>query len=146
MGKKLIFSAILILVLILGGYFIYANFYGEAKPIKINSLEIKDVYRNCEKNGDNFRDITLQTTVDIEVKKSAKYSKTVLGRDCTLTLNSGVVEGFSLNKIPTPNPYVEGIESSGLHIVTGGELTGDKSGTLTFCCQDECDTFNVNAC
>jgi hypothetical protein len=124
----------------------YTNFYGEAEAVKISSIEIKDIYRSCEQNGDNYRDTTLQTTVNVKVKKSAKFSKTVLGRNCALALNSEDVEGFSLNKIPTPNPYVEGIEDSGLHMVTGGELTGDKSGTLTFCCQGECDTFNVNVC
>ena len=124
----------------------YINPFNTSNKIKISSMELVEVYRNCEKNGENYKDITLQTKINIEVKKSDRYYENVLPRDCTLKLNSDIIESFSLNVIPSPEPYIEGIQNSGLYVVTGGELTGDKSGKVVFCCQNKCIDSEVKTC
>jgi hypothetical protein len=145
--KKLIALVIVIVLVLIGGYYILNNFYGEPQKMKVNSLEITNVFRDCTRsaNGD-FRDITIQTTIDVDVKKTDKYSIKLSGDDCVLKVGADEVGGFALNKIPTPEPYVDGIEDSGLYMVTGGELSGDISDVLTVCCQDECDTANLEIC
>jgi uncharacterized protein YxeA len=147
-GIKIIISIIvLVIVFIIGGYFIFSNYFSEPQKIKVDSLKITNVYRDCTKNSDgNFRDITVQTTVDINVKKTRKNSIKLSAEDCTLKIGPNKIGGFALNKIPTPEPYVDGIEDSGLHMITGGELRGDISDTLTFCCQKKCDVTNLNIC
>jgi len=134
-------------LLITGGYFIYTNFFGELQKIKVSSLEITNVFRDCTKtSSNNFRDITVQTTIDVNVKKTRKNSIKLTSDDCILKIGANNVEGFALNRIPTPSPYIEGIEDSGLHTVTGGELRGDKADVLTICCQNKCDVASMEIC
>ena len=66
---------VVLAILIIGGYFVYFNSPGEPQLVKINSLEIVNVYRNCEKNGADYKDTTLQTTIDVEITKNEKYSE-----------------------------------------------------------------------
>jgi len=152
MNKKgrvgiVIFLVVLIIALGVGGYFIYSSFFGEPQKIKVNSLEITNIYRDCTINPNgNFRDITIQTTIDVDITKNKKYSLKLRSDDCILKIGPNEINGFALNKIPVSTPYVEGIESSGLHMVTGGELRGDISDVLTFCCQGKCDTANLEIC
>ena len=48
---------------------------GEPQKVKVNSLEITNVFRNCEKNeAGNYVDTTIQTTVNFDIKTSKKYS------------------------------------------------------------------------
>lgn len=144
--KKIVIIISVLIVIILA-FYVANTFFGESQKIKINSLEITNVYRDCTKmaNG-NYRDTTIQTTVDVKTEKTVKNSLRIIGRDTLLKIGPNEIEGFSLNKIPTPNPYVEGIEESGLYMVTGGELSGDKSDTITFCYQDKCDVANIEIC
>ncbi len=145
--KRGLIIGIIVLILVIGGFFLVKNFFGEPQKIKINSLEITNVYRDCTKTAnDNFRDITVQTTIDVDVKRTRKNSIKLTSDDCVLKIGPNAIGGFALNKIPTPSPYVEGIEDSGLHMVTGGELRGDKSDILTICCQNKCDTANLEIC
>lgn len=145
--KKVLFAIIVLIIIILGYYFV-SNFFGEPQKVKINSIEITNVYRNCTKNaGGNYIDTTIQTTVNVDVTKTGKNTLRILARDTNLKIGPNeFLDGFSLNKIPTPNPYVEGIDESGLYMITGGELSGDKSDTLTFCYEDKCDVATIEIC
>ena len=146
MKKTLIVIIILILLGIIS-YFIFFGFSAGPQEVKINSIDITNVYRNCEKNdADNYIDTTIQTTINVDVTTTNKYSLPVVGKNCILKIGPDEVKGFALNKIPVPQPYKEGIVDSGLHIVTGGELRGDSSDIITFCCQNKCDTANLEIC
>jgi len=138
------------IVLILMGLLIIAVITGCGEPqkVKVNSLEITNVYRDCTKNANgNYRDSTVQTTVSFDITKSKKYSLK-LGtdaEDCTLRIGPNDISGFYIGKIPT-DPNRQGVDESGLYMVVGGELSGDRSDILTFCCQEKCDTANLELC
>lgn len=149
MKRGLIIGVVIAVLLIIGvSVFFIINYSGEPQKIKVNSLEITNVYRNCEKNSiENYVDTTIQTTINIDVTKNKRYSLK-LGTDiddCTLRIGPNNIEGFSINKIPVELNKI-GIEESGLYMITGGELRGDYSDVLTFCCQDKCDTINLELC
>ena len=132
----------------MGGFYVVDNYIGGPTFVKVRSMETANVYRDCTLNSDgNYRDTTIQTSVNVDVKSNKKYSLPVSdGRGCRLRIGPNEIEGFSLNTTPPPEPYVQGIVSSGLHMVTGGELRGDKSDILTFCCQEVCVVANLEVC
>lgn len=133
-------------LIILGSFWLYNNYFSKPQEVKINSLKITNIYRDCTKNHDgNYRDITVQTTLNIDVDKTAKYSLKILPDECTLKIGPNSIPGFYLGKIPT-DPNIQGIDESGLYMVVGGNLRGDVSDTLTFCCQGKCDVGNLEIC
>ncbi|HCI03441.1 TPA: hypothetical protein DE059_00780 [Candidatus Peribacteria bacterium] len=146
--KKILTICFAGIILCSGSYYIFENYVGGPTFVKVRSMEIKNVYRDCTLNSNgNYRDTTIQTTIDVDVKTTKKYSLPISdGRGCSLRIGPNNIEGFSLNTIPPPEPYVQGIISSGLHMVTGGELRGDTSDILTFCCQEHCVVENLNVC
>ncbi|MDP7247131.1 MAG: hypothetical protein QF741_00730 [Candidatus Peribacteraceae bacterium] len=145
---KLVIILIIISASVAGITYVSYNYFGEPTFVKVRSIEISNIYRDCtiDSNG-NYRDTTIQTTVDVNVKSNRKFSEPIredLG--CTLHIGANEIIGFSLNPIPIPEPFVQGIASSGLYMITGGELRGEKSDTLTFCCQDICVVGNIEVC
>lgn len=141
MKKAASVSFVLIAILILSGC-------GQPQKVKVNSLEITNVYRDCTKDAyGNYRDSTIQITVNFDVKRSSKYSLK-LGtdaEDCTLRIGPNDIQGFYMGKVPT-DPNRQGVDESGVYMIIGGELRGDTSDVLTFCCQDKCDTANLEIC
>jgi len=143
-------GVIIVFVLVIGivGFFFIKNYTNELQKVKVNSLDIINVYRDCTKNADgNYRDKTIQTTVNFDVTNNKKYSLK-LGTDssdCTLRIGPNNIGGFYMGKIPT-DPNRNGVDESGAYMIVGGELSGDVSDVLTFCCQEKCDTANIELC
>jgi hypothetical protein len=144
--KKIILT-LAFLVIIIGGLFIGSIFIGKAQEVRVSKIEITNVYRNCTLTGNgNFRDTTLQTTVDVSAQKIGKYNLKVDEDKIILKIGPNNAENFSIHKIPTETPYVDGINGSGLHMITGGELIGNQSDTLTICYEGKCDVETIEKC
>ncbi|MBP6925988.1 MAG: hypothetical protein KBC22_02950, partial [Candidatus Pacebacteria bacterium] len=119
MKKSAVVIISLIIVIALGYVFVNTSIKGPQK-IKLTALEITNVYRDCTKMpGGNFRDTTIQTTINVEAGSVSANKLKITANDVLLKIGPNKIEGFSLNKIPTPEPYTEGIEGSGLHMITG---------------------------
>lgn len=147
MGKALtitIISIIAIIIIAIAAILISSNFETVPKQVEVNTLEITNVYRNCETNSEgNYMDTTLQTTINVETKEPRNPVR-INSYECTLRIGANNIEGFSLNRVD--NVDDSGITNSGQYMITGGDLPGDQGGILTFCCQDICDTINLELC
>ena len=140
---------VVVVVLIVGGvgFFVTNNYFGEPQKIKLNALKITNVYRDCTRSAnENFRDITIQTTINVTAEKTGKYNQKISSDDITLRIGPNEIKGFSLTKAQSSDPNAQGIDESGLYMVTGGELRGDISDTITICYQDKCDVANIEIC
>lgn len=120
----------------------------EPQKVQVTSLEITNIYRNCDKydpNPTEYVDTTIQTSVRINVDNSDnKVLKIGFSPyDCQLKIGTNEIFGYSITNVNTGDG---GINQTGLYTITGGELTGDRSAILTFCCQDYCDQRNIELC
>ncbi len=140
---------VVVIVILVGGvgFFVANNYLGEPQKIKISALKITNVYRDCTRlDNDNFRDITIQTTVDITAQKTAKNKLKISPDDFFLKIGPNEEKGFSITKASGLDHNAQGVDDSGLYMVTGGELSGDTSDTLTFCYQNKCDIATLEIC
>ena len=137
----------MLFLFIILGFYVANNFFAAPMKIKVSGLEIANVYRDCTKNAnENYRDSTIQTTVNITTKQTPKYSLKLSPEDFFLKIGPNEKKGFSMVRASSSDPNDQGVDSSGQYVVTGGELDGDISDTLTFCYGDMCDVANLEIC